>query len=80
MTEWQGPAAIVVNLVRDGVPHQQTRNSQTVIKIWSWAPKWVRLTVGHNIILTFKLVSQRSESAVTNCESGVALLAGDTYQ
>jgi hypothetical protein len=24
-------------LVRDGAPQQQTRNSLTVIKIWSWA-------------------------------------------
>jgi hypothetical protein len=25
-------------LVREGVPHQQTRNCLTVIKIWYWAP------------------------------------------
>jgi hypothetical protein len=40
----------------EGVPHQQTRNCLTVIKIWSRATDWAftprqtgRLTVGRNI-------------------------------
>jgi hypothetical protein len=46
-------------LVREGTPHQQTRNSLTLIIIWSWATdgcltrQTVRLTVGRNITLTF---------------------------
>jgi hypothetical protein len=46
-------------LVREGAPHQQTRDCLTVIKIRSWArdgcltPRRTgRLTVGHNITLT----------------------------
>jgi hypothetical protein len=47
-------------LVREGAVHQQTHNSQTVTKIWSWAPDGCltprqtgRLTVGRNITWTF---------------------------
>jgi hypothetical protein len=46
-------------LVREGTPHQQTRNCLTVIKIWSCAPdggltprQTGRLTVCRNITLT----------------------------
>jgi hypothetical protein len=45
-------------LVRDGNQDQQTRNCQTIIKIWSWAPEGCfiprqtgRLTVGRKIRL-----------------------------
>jgi hypothetical protein len=48
-------------LVRQGAPNQQTRNCQTIIKIWSYAPEGCfiprqtgRLTVGPNITLTFQ--------------------------
>jgi hypothetical protein len=49
-------------LVREGAPDQQTRNCQTIIKIWSLAPNGCfvprqtgRLTVGRNITLTLTL-------------------------
>jgi hypothetical protein len=49
-------------LVREGAPHQQTRNCLTVTKIWSWAsdggltPGYTnRLTFGRNITLNFEL-------------------------
>jgi hypothetical protein len=45
-------------LVREGAPHQQTRNCLTVIKILSWSPDGLfiprhtgRLTVGRNVRL-----------------------------
>jgi hypothetical protein len=50
-------------LVREGAPHQHTRNCLTVIKIWYWAPEWGltprqsdRLTVDCNITLTLTLL------------------------
>jgi hypothetical protein len=39
--------------VREGAPHQQTRNCLSVIKMWCWAPDG-RPTVGRNITLTLK--------------------------
>jgi hypothetical protein len=48
-------------LVREGAPNQQTRNCQTIIKIWSQAPEGCfiprqtsRLTVGCNIRLRLR--------------------------
>jgi hypothetical protein len=50
--------------VREGAPHQETSNSLTVIKIWSWAtdgcqtPRQTgRLSIGFNITLTWILLS-----------------------
>jgi hypothetical protein len=49
--------------VREGAPHQQTRNCPTVIKIWSQAPDGCfiprqtdRLTVDRNIRLRLRLI------------------------
>jgi hypothetical protein len=54
-------------LVREGAPHQETRNCLTVIIIWSWAPgrcltpeQTGRLTVGSNVTLTLTFVAVRS--------------------
>jgi hypothetical protein len=56
-------------LVREGTPHQYSRNCLTVIKIWTRAPdgyfiprKIGRLTVGRNITLT--LESEKQEAGV----------------
>jgi hypothetical protein len=53
-------------LVRDGTPHQETRNCMTEIKIWSWAPDGCltpretgRLTVGRNTSLTLTWVGSQ---------------------
>jgi hypothetical protein len=52
-------------LVREGAPHQQTRNCLTVAKMWSWArdgcltPRQTgRLTIGRNITLSLILVCE----------------------
>jgi hypothetical protein len=52
------------SLIREGAPHQQTRNCLTVIRIWSWAPdggltprQTDRLTICHNITLTWFEIS-----------------------
>jgi hypothetical protein len=48
-------------LLREGAPHQQTRNCLTVTKIWPWAPdggfttrQTGRLTIVSNIIFDFE--------------------------
>jgi hypothetical protein len=78
---WQRPAAIVNDkthpLLREGAPHQQTRNCLTVIKLWSYAPDgcfitrqtgWV--TIGCNIRLRLKIAqlegSHHSEGTWTH--------------
>jgi hypothetical protein len=50
-------------LVREGAPYRQARKSQTIIKIWSYAPdrgliprETGRLTVGRNITVLFSSV------------------------
>jgi hypothetical protein len=57
-------------LVRESTPHQQTYNSRTEIKIWSWntdgclTPRQTgRLTVGGIIILTLTLQNLRMNMA-----------------
>jgi hypothetical protein len=52
-------------LVREGAPNQQTRNCQTIIKIWSQAPNGCfipretgQLTVGRNMRLRLRLETE----------------------
>jgi hypothetical protein len=63
---WRGPAPIAYISkrphVREGAPHQETRNCLTLIHtiIWSLGPDGVynqdRLTAGRNIILTMTIL------------------------
>jgi hypothetical protein len=53
-------------LIREGAPHQQTRNYLTVIKIWSLAPggclttrQTSRLTVGRNATMILNFVEEQ---------------------
>jgi hypothetical protein len=81
MMRWEGPAAQIRPLVREGAPRNQERNCQTYsvfrteIKIWSKAPDGCfiprqtgRLTVGRNIRLRLR----------HPCEGGVEYLHRDT--
>jgi hypothetical protein len=64
-------------LVREGVRHQQTRNSLAVIKIWSWVPNGCltpretgRLTVDRNINLTSRVAVAEAGGQLGRPEEG----------
>jgi hypothetical protein len=63
--------------VREGAPHEQTRNCLTEIQLWSWAPdkcftprRTGRLTVGHNITVTLKVNRWSNELVVRQSRAG----------
>jgi hypothetical protein len=90
--EWAGEASSNFKrqtrpLVREGALNQQTRNCQTIIKIWSYAPEGCfiprqtgRLTVGRNIRLRLSMCGTAEKKhklvVIKSCNCSLSFIIG----